>query len=89
MHRPVLGLALLNDGTLGLIIEFNGEVGLRADAEAWVRSSPNLAPDLFGSGRSTQYDPTCECRGRRVERKDLTVGEVADAFDWAADEASQ
>jgi hypothetical protein len=91
MHRPVLGLALLDDGTLDLIIEFSGEVRLRADAEAWARSSPNLAPDSFGSGRSTQYDPRCECRGRTAERKDLTAGEVADAFDLAAEagEASQ
>ena len=57
MHRPVLALALLDDGTLDLIIEFSGEVRLRANAEAWVRSKPDLAPDSFGSGRSTQYDP--------------------------------
>jgi hypothetical protein len=91
MHRPVLGLALLDDGTLDLIIEFSGEVRLRADAEAWVRSRPSLAPDSFGSGRSTQYDPRCECRGRTAEWKDLTAGEVADAFDLAgeAGEAGQ
>jgi len=91
MHRPVLGLALLDDGTLDLIIEFSGEVRLRADAEAWVRSRPNLAPDSFGNGRTTQYDPRCECRGRTAEWKDLTAGEVADAFDLAgeAGEAGQ
>jgi hypothetical protein len=84
-HRAVVGLALLDDGTLDLIIELNGEVKLRADAEAWVRSTPNLAPDSFGNGRSTQYDPTCDCRGRTVERKDLTADEVAEAFDLAAE----
>lgn len=90
-HRPVLGLALLDDGTLDVIIEFNGELKLRADAEAWVRSSPNLTSNLSGGGRSTQYDPACECRGRKAERKDLTAGQVADIFDSAADagQASQ
>lgn len=91
MHRPVIGLALLDDGTLDLIIEFSGEVRLRADAETWARSTPNLAPDSFGGGRSTQYDPRCECRGRKAERQDLTAGEVEDAFDSAAEagEANQ
>jgi hypothetical protein len=90
-HRPVLGLALLDNGTLDVIIEFNGEVKLRADAEAWVRSKPHLAPNQLGGGRSTQYDPACQCRGRKAERKDLTAGQVADIFDSAAEagQASQ
>jgi len=38
-----------------------------------------------------QRAPRCECRGRTAEWKDLTAGEVADAFDSAAEagEASQ
>jgi len=43
-HHPVIGLALLDDGTLNLVVEFNGEVELRADAEAWAISDPQIAP---------------------------------------------
>jgi hypothetical protein len=83
-HHPVIGLALLDDGTLDLVIEFNGEVELRADAEAWAISDPQIAPDFFGS-KSTLYDCTCECRGRTVKREDLTADEVTQAFDLVAE----
>jgi hypothetical protein len=55
MHRPVIGLALLDDGTLDLIIEFNGEVKLRADAEAWASTDSQIALDSFG-GKSMLYN---------------------------------
>jgi hypothetical protein len=83
-HRPVIGLALLDDGTLDLIIVFSGEVTLRADVEAWAENNPQIAPDRIGE-RSTLYESACECGGRTVKREELTADEVTEAFDLAAE----